>query len=95
MKRAQRRELRSRGKKSYISITIPLMPSETRLLQSKKVFEACTDALEELAGLVRVIVNDMQGTDIFDHGRPRLPVYLPPFDGRGQSGPGGRDWHNL
>ncbi|HIZ55468.1 MAG TPA: PglZ domain-containing protein, partial [Firmicutes bacterium] len=37
----------------------------------KKVFEACADAVEELANLLRIIVNDMQGTDILitaDHG---------------------------
>ena len=46
------------------------------------MFEACTDALEELAGLVRVIVNDMQGTDILitaDHGF--LYTYRPLTEG--------------
>ena len=37
----------------------------------KKVFEACEDAMQELSNILRIIINDMQGTDIFitaDHG---------------------------
>lgn len=37
----------------------------------KRVFEACEDAVHELSNLLRIIVNDMQGTDVFitaDHG---------------------------
>ena len=36
-----------------------------------KIFEACEDAIQEISSLVRIIANDMLGTDIFitsDHG---------------------------
>ena len=36
-----------------------------------KVFEACNDAIEELTGIVKIIVNDLSGVNIFitaDHG---------------------------
>lgn len=37
----------------------------------KKVFEACEDAMRELINAVRIIIKDMNATDIFitaDHG---------------------------
>ena len=37
----------------------------------QKVFEACEDTVQELSNLLRIVVNDMQGTDVFitaDHG---------------------------
>lgn len=81
MKRAQRRELIQGKEVVYIyHNTIDAIGDKAPTEQ--KVFEACTDALEELAGLVRVIVNDMQGTDILitaDHGF--LYTYRPLTEG--------------
>mgnify|MGYP000853639219 CR=1 FL=1 len=81
MKQAQRRELVSGADVVYIyHNTIDAIGDKAPTEQ--KVFEACTDALEELAGLVRVIVNDMQGTDILitaDHGF--LYTYRPLTEG--------------
>ena len=48
----------------------------------KKVFEACEDAMQELSNILRIVINDMQGTDIFitaDHGF--LYTYSPLSEG--------------
>lgn len=49
--------------------TIDAAGDESRT--ERKVFEACDDAVRELAAMVKIISNDMNGTDIFitaDHG---------------------------
>lgn len=70
MKRAERRELVSGKNVVYIyHNTIDAIGDKTATEQ--KVFEACEDTMQELTGLIRIIVNDMQGTDVFitsDHG---------------------------
>lgn len=48
----------------------------------KKVFEACEEAIQEISSLLRIIVNELQGTDIFitaDHGF--LYTYSPLTEG--------------
>ena len=48
----------------------------------KKVFEACEDAMQELSNILRIVINDMQGTDVFitaDHGF--LYTYSPLTEG--------------
>ena len=57
------------------------MPLVTKA-QPKKVFEACEDAAQELSNILRIVINDMQGTDIFitaDHGF--LYTYSPLTEG--------------
>jgi len=70
MKRADRRELVSGKEVVYIyHNTIDAIGDKAPT--EKKVFEACEDAMQELSNILRMIVNDMQGTDIFitaDHG---------------------------
>lgn len=70
MKRAERREMIAGKDVIYIyHNTIDAIGDDRQT--ENKVFEACEDAIQELLSLVRVIVNDMQGTDIFitaDHG---------------------------
>lgn len=70
MKRAQRRELVSGKEVVYIyHNTIDAIGDKVSTEQ--KVFETCEDALQEISSLLRIIINDMQGTDIFitaDHG---------------------------
>ena len=42
-----------------------------KTITEQKAFEACMDTVQELSNLLRIVVNDMQGTDIFitaDHG---------------------------
>lgn len=70
MKRADRRELVSGKEVVYIyHNTIDAIGDKAPT--EKKVFEACEDAMQELSNILRIIINDMQGTDIFitaDHG---------------------------
>ncbi|CAK7023695.1 MAG: hypothetical protein EUB_02243 [Eubacterium sp.] len=70
MKRADRRALVSGKEVVYIyHNTIDAIGDKAPT--EKKVFEACEDAMQELSNLLRIIINDMQGTDIFitaDHG---------------------------
>lgn len=70
MTRQQRQELVSGKKVIYIyHNTIDAAGDEPRT--ERKVFEACDDAVRELAAMVKIISNDMNGTDIFitaDHG---------------------------
>ena len=70
MKRAERRELVSGKSVVYIyHNTIDAVGDKAATEQ--KVFEACDDTIKELSNLLRIIVNDMQGTDVFitaDHG---------------------------
>lgn len=70
MKRADRRELVSGKEVVYIyHNTIDAIGDKSPT--EKKVFEACEEAMEEISNIVRIIINDMQGTDIFitaDHG---------------------------
>jgi len=70
MKQAERRAL-VQGKEiifiyhNTIDATGDKAPTET------KVFEACNDAIEELTAIVKIIVNDISGINIFitaDHG---------------------------
>lgn len=70
MKRAERRELVSGKDVVYIyHNTIDAIGDKA--VTEQKVFEACEDTVQELANLLRIVVNDMQGTDVFitaDHG---------------------------
>ncbi len=70
MKRAKRRELVSGKSVVYIyHNTIDAIGDKAATEQ--KIFEACSDTIQELSNLVRIVVNDMQGTDVFitaDHG---------------------------
>ena len=70
MKRADRRELVSGKDVVYIyHNTIDAIGDKT--VTEQKVFESCRDTIQELSNLVRIVINDMQGTDIFitaDHG---------------------------
>lgn len=70
MKRVDRRELVSGKEVVYIyHNTIDAIGDKAPT--EKKVFEACEDAMQELSNILRIIINDMQGTDIFitaDHG---------------------------
>lgn len=70
MKRAERRELVTGMDVVYIyHNTIDAIGDKPATEQ--KVFDACEDTVQELSNLLRIIINDMQGTDIFitsDHG---------------------------
>lgn len=70
MKRAERRELVSGKEVVYIyHNTIDAIGDKAPT--EKKVFEACEEAIDEISNIIRIIINDMQGTDIFitaDHG---------------------------
>lgn len=70
MKSAKRRELISGKEVIYIyHNTIDAMGDKAAT--EPKVFEGCRDAIKELAALVRIITNDMNGTNILltaDHG---------------------------
>ena len=70
MKRAERRELVSGKDVVYIyHNTIDAIGDKA--VTEQKVFEACEDTVQELSNLLRIVVNDMQGTVIFitaDHG---------------------------
>ncbi|WP_300261607.1 BREX-1 system phosphatase PglZ type A [uncultured Cloacibacillus sp.] len=81
MKRAERRELVSGKELVYIyHNTIDAIGDKAST--ENKVFVACEDAIQEIANIVRIIVNDMQGTDIFitsDHGF--LYTYSPLTEG--------------
>ena len=70
MKRAERRELVGGKEVVYIyHNTIDAIGDKAPT--EKKVFEACEDAMQEISNILRIIINDMQGTDIFitaDHG---------------------------
>lgn len=81
MKRAERRELVSGKEVVYIyHNTIDAIGDKAPT--ESKVFEACEDAIQEISNILRIIVNDMQGTDIFitsDHGF--LYTYRPLTEG--------------
>ena len=70
MKKQERRDLVAGKEIIYvyhntIDATGDKAPTET------KVFEACNDAIEELTAIVKIIVNDLSGVNIFitaDHG---------------------------
>lgn len=81
MKRAERRELVSGKEVVYIyHNTIDAIGDKAPT--ENKVFGACEDAIQEISNILRIIVNDMQGTDIFitsDHGF--LYTYSPLTEG--------------
>ena len=81
MKRTERRELVSGKEVVYIyHNTIDAIGDKAPT--EKKVFEACEDAMQELSNILRIVINDMQGTDIFitaDHGF--LYTYSPLSEG--------------
>ena len=81
MKRAERRELVSGKEVVYIyHNTIDAIGDKSPT--ENKVFEACEDTIQEITNILRIIVNDMQGTDIFitsDHGF--LYTYSPLTEG--------------
>ena len=81
MKRAERRELVSGKEVVYIyHNTIDAIGDKAPT--EKKVFEACEDAMQELSNILRIVINDMQGTDVFitaDHGF--LYTYSPLTEG--------------
>lgn len=70
MKRAERRALTTGQCVVYIyHNTIDAIGDKTAT--ESKVFAACHDAVQELTNLLRIVVNDLQGTDILitaDHG---------------------------
>lgn len=70
MKRTERRALTTGQSVVYIyHNTIDAIGDKAAT--ESKVFEACHDTVRELNNLVRIVVNDLQGTDIFitaDHG---------------------------
>ena len=70
MKRAERREIISGKNVVYIYHNAIDAVGDKAVTESK-VFEACEETLQELSNLLRIIVNDMQGTEVFitaDHG---------------------------
>ena len=70
MKRAERRELVS-GKDVVYIYHNNIDAIGDKSVTEQKVFEACEDTVQELSNLLRIVVNDMQGTDVFitaDHG---------------------------
>ena len=70
MKRVERRELVS-GKSVVYIYHNTIDATGDKPATERKVFEACDDTMQELSNLLRVVVNDMQGTDVFitaDHG---------------------------
>lgn len=81
MKRAERRELVSGKEVVYIyHNTIDAIGDKAPT--ESKVFAACEDAIQEISNILRIIVNDMQGTDVFitsDHGF--LYTYRPLTEG--------------
>ena len=81
MKRAERRELVSGKEVVYIyHNTIDAIGDKAPT--ENKVFEACEDTIQEISNILRIIVNHMQGTDIFitsDHGF--LYTYRPLTEG--------------
>lgn len=81
MKRSERRELVSGKEVVYIyHNTIDAIGDKAPT--EKKVFEACEDAMQELSNILRIVINDMQGTDVFiaaDHGF--LYTYSPLSEG--------------
>ena len=81
MKRSERRELVSGKEVVYIyHNTIDAIGEKAPT--EKKVFEACEDAMQELSNILRIVINDMQGTDVFiaaDHGF--LYTYSPLSEG--------------
>lgn len=81
MKRSERRELVSGKEVVYIyHNTIDAIGDKAPT--EKKVFEACVDAMQELSNILRIVINDMQGTDVFiaaDHGF--LYTYSPLSEG--------------
>lgn len=81
MKRAERRALVSGKEVVYIyHNTIDAIGDKAPT--ENKVFEACEDTIQEISNILRIIVNDMQGTDIFitsDHGF--LYTYRPLTEG--------------
>lgn len=81
MKRAERRELVGGKEVVYIyHNTIDAIGDKAPT--EKKVFEACEDAMQELSNLLRIVINDMNATDIFitaDHGF--LYTYSPLTEG--------------
>lgn len=70
MTRQQRRELVNGMKVVYIyHNTIDAVGDESKT--EKGVFKACEDAVRQLTSLLKLIVNDMQGTEVYitaDHG---------------------------
>lgn len=70
MKQAERRETVSDSQVVYIYHNTIDNAGESRLTEDK-VFEACEDAVTEIKNLIRIITNDLSGTNIFitaDHG---------------------------
>ena len=70
MKQAQRREMISQAQVVYIYHNVIDAVGE-KLITEDQVFEACNSAITEIKNLVRVIANDLSGTNILitaDHG---------------------------
>lgn len=70
MNRAERRE-RVKGKSVVYIYHNTIDAIGDKRDTEKKVFAACAETIEELSSLVRIIVNDFQGTDVIitaDHG---------------------------
>lgn len=81
MKRAARRELVSGREVVYLYHDV-IDATGHKPATEQKVFTACQDAIRELSNLLRIVVNDMQGTDILltaDHGF--LYTYSPLTEG--------------
>lgn len=70
MKQAERRAAIANSQVVYIYHNTIDNAGENRLTEDT-VFEACEDAIAEIKNLIRIIVNDLSGTNIFitaDHG---------------------------
>lgn len=70
MKKAERRELIA-GKDVIYIYHNAIDAIGDKALTESKVFDACETAMQEIAGLVRIITNELSGTNIFitaDHG---------------------------
>jgi uncharacterized protein (TIGR02687 family) len=70
MKQQQRRDL-VQGKEIIYIYHNTIDAVGDKLSTEVKVFEACTVAISELSGIVRIIMNDLSGSNIFitaDHG---------------------------
>jgi len=70
MKKQERRDVVA-GKEIIYVYHNTIDATGDKALTETKVFEACNDAIEELTAIVKVIVNDLSGANIFitaDHG---------------------------
>ena len=70
MKKQERRDLVA-GKEIIYIYHNTIDANGDKLATEQKVFDACNDAIEELTAIVKIIVNDLSGANVFitaDHG---------------------------